>query len=521
MTDLTPVPLGTDIQVPSELIGRKFGPSLAALGDGRFVAVWASDLDDSSSFDVYARIFDGSGTPIGSEFRINTTTAGGQVRPAVAPLDDGGFVVTWTSTDADRAGIYGQLYNASGTVRGTEFRVNATTVDAQDSSHVTTLADGGFLVNWRSRGQDGSEGGIYAQRYNATGGTVGVEFKINNWTYLEQSYGSAVGLTDGDFVVTWTSFATDNFRNGIYAQRFNADGTRDGEEFRVNTTTHLDQQFAAIAATKDGGFVIAWESDGQDGDSYGIYAQRYDASGRPAGGEFRVNSVTTARQDDPSITALADGGFLVIWRTSDSYSSSMKGQRFDASGVPVGTEFLLNDVAGEPFNGRVYSSNWVVQLTNGEVVAGWTDEYSSAKIYARLFDLPSSNSPPAGTDATLTLAEDSVRAFTAADFGFTDPDTGAALAAVRIDTLPAAGSLTFDGIAVTPGQVIAAGDLGKLAFAPGADASGDGYASLGFSVFDGTAVSAVARPRSRVRSSGLMRCASAPGAGRRCGRRRA
>jgi VCBS repeat-containing protein len=97
------------------------------------------------------------------------------------------------------------------------------------------------------------------------------------------------------------------------------------------------------------------------------------------------------------------------------------------------------------------------------------------------------NVAPAGTDATLTLAEDSVRAFTAADFGFTDPDAGAALADVRIDTLPAAGALTLDGVAVTKGQVIDAADLGKLAYTPLANGNGAGYAELTFSVSDGSA----------------------------------
>ena len=94
------------------------------------------------------------------------------------------------------------------------------------------------------------------------------------------------------------------------------------------------------------------------------------------------------------------------------------------------------------------------------------------------------NTPPEGADATVTLAEDSTRSFAPADFGFSDLDAGQALANVRIDTLPAAGTLTFNGSPVVAGQVIAASDLAQLVFTPAPDANGTGYAAFSFSVQD-------------------------------------
>ncbi|SDK52403.1 type I secretion C-terminal target domain (VC_A0849 subclass), partial [Pseudomonas delhiensis] len=94
------------------------------------------------------------------------------------------------------------------------------------------------------------------------------------------------------------------------------------------------------------------------------------------------------------------------------------------------------------------------------------------------------NDAPTGTDAAITLDEDSSRSFSAADFGFQDVDHNDALGAVRIDSLPGAGKLTLNGVAVSAGQVIAAADLGKLAYTPAANANGDNYASFTFSVKD-------------------------------------
>jgi VCBS repeat-containing protein len=94
------------------------------------------------------------------------------------------------------------------------------------------------------------------------------------------------------------------------------------------------------------------------------------------------------------------------------------------------------------------------------------------------------NTLPTGRDATLVLPEDSSRAFTPADFGFSDSDAGQSFANVRIDSLPATGSLRFDGVPVLAGQIIAAGELSKLVFSPLADGNGIGYAQLSFSVQD-------------------------------------
>ena len=96
------------------------------------------------------------------------------------------------------------------------------------------------------------------------------------------------------------------------------------------------------------------------------------------------------------------------------------------------------------------------------------------------------NTPPQGADLTVSVAEDGSRSFSAADFGFSDADAGQTLAAVRIDALPAAGSLLLNGNPVAAGTVVSAAQLaaGALVFVPAADANGSAYASFGFSVQD-------------------------------------
>lgn len=112
------------------------------------------------------------------------------------------------------------------------------------------------------------------------------------------------------------------------------------------------------------------------------------------------------------------------------------------------------------------------------------------------------NDAPSGADKTVTLAEDGSHTFAASDFGFSDAadnvmggSSANALAAVKISTLPANGSLTLDGVAVTLGASVSAADIaaGKLVYTPAADGNGAAYASFTFQVQDdgGTANSGV------------------------------
>src|SRR5262249_41287256 len=76
--------------------------------------------------------------------------------------------------------------NSTPIAAANEFRVNATTLNDQTLPSVTGLAGGGYVVTWEASSQDGSGKGIYAQRYDASGATVGGEFLVNTFTSSDQ-----------------------------------------------------------------------------------------------------------------------------------------------------------------------------------------------------------------------------------------------------------------------------------------------------------------------------------------------
>jgi sugar lactone lactonase YvrE len=124
----------------------------------------------------------------------------------------------------------------------------------------------------------------------------------------------------------------------------------------------------------------------------------------------------------------------------------------------------------------------------------------TATITINLNDL---NEVPTSTDNTVTTPIDAAYTFTAADFNFSDQDSGDSLTKVQIVTLEAAGSLELSGVAVTQGQEIAIADInaGNLKFVPGAGESGDGYADFQFKVHDGTQYSEATSTVSLVNAS--------------------
>jgi hypothetical protein len=100
-----------------------------------------------------------------------------------------------------------------------------------------------------------------------------------------------------------------------------------------------------VASTPAGGFIVVWDSAGQDGDSAGVFGQRFASSGAPVGPEFRVNTYTTGLQYGASVATDAGGAFVVVWTNTGGYGGTpadVFGQRFAADGTPLGPEFLVN-----------------------------------------------------------------------------------------------------------------------------------------------------------------------------------
>lgn len=265
-------PLGSQFEVDSYAGGSFFRPRVAAIGPGSFVVTWHAL--GSSGNDVFARLYDGSGNPIGSRFLVNTYTEADEDYPAVAPDGEGGFVVVWEGhRGAAGLSVFGQRFDASGSPVGVEFPLGSSTSEPQGRPEIVRESSGGFFVVWESEGVAAPALGLVGRRFDDSANPLSSEFQVNTHTTGLQARPVAAAATDG-VVVVWHSENQDGSGDGVYAQRFDREGNRVGSEFRVNAFTTSSQFFPGVASDPSGDFLVTWDSVGQDGSLYGVYARR-------------------------------------------------------------------------------------------------------------------------------------------------------------------------------------------------------------------------------------------------------
>jgi hypothetical protein len=362
---------------------------------GNFVITWEDYRVDFYG-DIYAERYSSSGSPIGSNFRVNDDSGSQyQWHPAMTMNGPGNFIITWQDGRDGAFNIYAQRYNSSGSMLGSNFKAND---DLWPIYHFTpTLAmdcSGNFIISWR----DDRNGipDIYAQRYNSSGIPLNSNFRVNDDTGTSDQGDPAITMDcSGDFVIAWEDYR--NINLDVYAQRYNASGSMLGPNFEVNDDVSTADQFlSAIAMDNSGSFVITWED--YRFDDYGdIYAQRYNSSGVPTGSNFKVNNDTgNAYQWYPAVAMDGSGNFVVAWQDERIGKWDIYAQRYNSSGAPLGSNFKVNDNVRA--NHQYYAA--IAMNSSGDFIITWTCERSEgygvySDIYAQRYR---SSGNPVGTN---------------------------------------------------------------------------------------------------------------------------
>ncbi len=246
--------------------------------------------------------------------------------------------------------IYAQALPSGG-----DFSVNAYTTGGQQNPSVAPFGAGGFVVTWDSQddGQTGAVQEIAARVFEPSGAAVAEEFIVNEFTVGNQSFPSVAGSATAGFVVAWQSFGQDGppDSSAIVARRFDATGALLGSEFVVNGYTTGRQARAVVRMAPSGEFVVVWISGSsggtQDGDREGVFGRKYDAQGLPVGSEFQANQFTTGSQATAGVAMNEDGAFLVAWENGflsggDGSGSGVFARAFGTNATPAGDQFRVN-----------------------------------------------------------------------------------------------------------------------------------------------------------------------------------
>jgi uncharacterized repeat protein (TIGR01451 family) len=360
------VPQGLEFQVNSYTSNAQGNATVAMAPNGDFTVVWQSQGQDAGvAWGVYAQRYFADGSTDGAEFRVNSEFPQDQAMPSAAMDSQGNLVVVFQGYgSSDSYGIHGRLYDSSGTALSTAFLVHDVTADIESAPSVARAPDGNWIVVWERDNGDGDGKGVFGRRFDSTGAALGVEFPVNTNTVSDQENPHVAIDQSGNFIVVWEDLGADGDLEGVFAQRYTAAGATDGTEFQVNTTTALDQRNPVVGMNPGGNFIVMWESDGQDGDGFGIFGREYNYTGVPFGNDFQINTTATGVQAVGNNSMVGDntGRWIAGWYGQGSGDS--EGVFYDTltSVLRADLQVSLSVSEASPDEGDAIS--YTVTLTN-------------------------------------------------------------------------------------------------------------------------------------------------------------
>ena len=364
-------------------------PGVAMCPDGNFVITWGDERLNSTA--IFAQRYDADGEEVDFNFQVNEDTLRVAYSPGVATDSAGNFVITWfyrkVSKDVLYFGdIYARKYNNSGTPIGSEFKVNLGP-DAPRAVPQTAMDKAGnFVVVWEDARNDTKRPDIYARKYFADCSPVDSSFGVNQFLGKERSEAPAIAMSEqGDFIVVWHEGKGDVGLFDIYGQRFDSSGDSVGVNFQISDDPidQNQQMNPSVAMRSEGSFVVLWE-DTREGNR-DIYGQKYE-NWLSVGSNFRINyDTSSAVQETPSVTINpVSGGFIASWTDyrNPCISGQIMAQEFDSSCTPVGDNFQINNSD----KGYRMSSGEGIASCGDKVVFAWTDNrrVKGWDIYAKL-----------------------------------------------------------------------------------------------------------------------------------------
>ncbi len=273
---------------------------------------------------------------------------------------------------------------------GTDIQVNTYTTNNQDSHDVVHLSDGTFVVIWSSVDQDGDGPGVFGRRLDTEGFALAGEFQVNSYTTGPQRFANVSASPSGGFVVVWLGRSAGSTGNyAVVGRQFDASAAPVGSEFEIAAlgppVVNSNRSRPSIDHAPDSGFTVVWADANFDS----VLARRYDASATPLESEFQVNSYTTGGVAFARVSLDTTGNALVAWQSGDvtgfdGIDGSLSGiaaMRLDASGALVGTEFVLNS-----YTYREQTNLHVDHDGSGGFVVAWYRRYPDSRTLAQRYD---------------------------------------------------------------------------------------------------------------------------------------
>ncbi|MBM4395259.1 MAG: putative metal-binding motif-containing protein [Deltaproteobacteria bacterium] len=324
-----------------------------------------------------------------SEFRVNTATADWQRAGMAAVAPDGRTLMAWLSmaeTEEPQetwpARLWVKGFGPDLSVAKEEFRLGQDKPVSRRPD-CTATADGRFVVAWGYSGI-GPDAYIAIRRLGSDFEPDGPESALPREQDEWQMDPAVVSLLDGGIVVGWSTFKglpvpedpdVTSRDHDILATFVSGDGSY-APPFRLNSVTPFLQWTPRLAGLTGGGFVAVWTTYGVH-DPVGsslkypdVHGRCFGADGQATSPEFEVNEVFEGNQQDPTVAALSDGGFVVGWTDKQGPKPAKSfARRYGPQCTPSGP--AIEFVSEEP-----HSKHWVQVAGSGDgrFAVAWFDK---------------------------------------------------------------------------------------------------------------------------------------------------
>ncbi|HFZ0820321.1 TPA: Ig-like domain-containing protein [Enterobacter cloacae] len=284
----------------TSVIGASPETAVVALDNGKVAVVYTRD---TTTGDIYFRLYDPATQGFSTEIRANLATTGYQCMPGITQLSNGNLAISWLEGKAVRA----RIFTPDGEPVTGDFTANIHSVSDIKDSVILSRPEGGFVVLYSANTDMMVNGvsslGIYAQFFNDNGQRVGVETQIHQWTAGSQYQVNGNFLEDGRLFVSWS----DNIQGNSMG-----DGNGAAVKGRI---IDVDTSFGDAYASYDTGREISQIAEG----TYGSLWMLFDDG-----------SESGVLLSSESLTAVRGGvGDDVIGITSTAFTSISGGDGID------------------------------------------------------------------------------------------------------------------------------------------------------------------------------------------------
>jgi hypothetical protein len=374
-------PYGSPFQVNTSTSSNLYFFDVATGANGDSAVLWQQG--ETVNGQSFMQRYDAAGRPLQSqEWYVGTGAS------HVAVSGNGNFAVLRTQSDGAGYGVYVTVYNRSGSVIVPQFRVNDTLAGNQRPAGIAMNANGLFAVVWTVWSGTGPDYAVYAKRFQANGAAASAELLVHSNSTSNDRIGAANVAIDslGNFTVSWDYgdiYSTEWME--VWARRYSSAGAALGARFRVNTYTNGAQNSNRIAMNESGAFVIIWQTRTQGNASlWGVYGQRYSATGAALGGEFLISTPSTGVPEGQDVAMAPNGNFVVTWHSNNYSPAQILGRGYSSSGAALSDAFIVSAA------NNIFATSCNIGMDrDGNSLIGWLQHhYSNTQfnyVYARRY----------------------------------------------------------------------------------------------------------------------------------------